>query len=59
MEDDAYPEWLWGLLGEGNKSAAGGDAVDLSCTFPLLNPPPRRDDGLAAAGNSSRAFLQP
>jgi hypothetical protein len=34
MEDDAYPDWLWGLVYEGKKSAttAGeGDAVDLSC----------------------------
>ena len=35
MEDDAYPDWLWGLVDEGKKStttaAGGGDAVDLSC----------------------------
>lgn len=36
MEDDAYPDWLWGLVDEGKKStttaaASGGDAVDLSC----------------------------
>jgi large subunit ribosomal protein L54 len=33
MEDDAYPEWLWGLTDEGKKSAVGGDAADLSCTL--------------------------
>jgi large subunit ribosomal protein L54 len=36
MEDDAYPDWLWGLVDEGKKSTTtagggGGDAVDLSC----------------------------
>lgn len=34
MEDDAYPDWLWGLVDEGKKSTAaagGGDAVDISC----------------------------
>jgi large subunit ribosomal protein L54 len=36
MEDDEYPDWLWGLVDQGKKSttaaaADGGDAVDLSC----------------------------
>jgi hypothetical protein len=43
MEDDAYPEWLWGLLDERKKSAVSGDAADLSCTLgfwpnPKLHP---------------------
>ena len=31
MEDDAYPEWLWGLIDEAKKSTADGDAPDLAC----------------------------
>jgi hypothetical protein len=45
MEDDAYPDWLWGLVDEGKKSATsgggGGDAVDLSCKLHSYAGPPR------------------
>lgn len=30
MEDNAYPEWLWGLVSEGKKSGTGESAADLS-----------------------------
>jgi Mitochondrial ribosomal protein L37 len=45
MEDDAYPDWLWGLVDEGKKSASsgggGGDAVDLSCKLHSYAGPPK------------------
>ena len=44
MEDDAYPDWLWGLADEGKKSPSvggGGDAVDPSCKLHSYIGPPR------------------
>jgi Mitochondrial ribosomal protein L37 len=43
MEDDAYPEWLWGLLDEGKNAAVSGEAADLSCALyswpnPIVHP---------------------
>lgn len=30
MEDDEYPDWLWGLVSEGKKSVTGESAADIS-----------------------------
>jgi large subunit ribosomal protein L54 len=36
MEDDEYPEWLWGLLDEMKPPSEAGEKVDFACTSTTL-----------------------